>query len=489
MYIVQIASEFAGVAKVGGLADVVQGLSRELSIRGHHVEVILPKYDVMKKDRVWGMTKCYSDLWVPYHHFWVHCDVYFGFVDGVKCFFIEPHFFKNFFSRGLVYGHKDDPERFAFFSKAALEFMLKTGKHPDIIHVHDWQTGLVPVMLSETYRGFGMTHPRVCYTIHNIHHQGVTGEFVLRQIGMNPAHFMTMERLLDPKYPNAVNIMKGGIVFSNFVTTVSPTYMNEITHTDLGHGLQGVLQYYRGKCGGVLNGLDYGEWNPEVDRFIPHKYSLGDIEGKYRNKDALRNRFWLRQEYKPIVAVVSRLDQQKGVSLIRHGIFYALANGCQFVLLGTSPEAGINNDFWSLKRQLNDNPDCHLELSFDDYLAHLIFAGADMVLVPSAFEPCGLTQLIGLKYGTVPIVRNTGGLADTVFDANYAHRPYHDRNGYVFNDFNNEGLESALRRAIGMWFHYPNYWRELMLNGMRQDHSWNHPAQDYVNIYEHIREK
>ncbi len=489
MYIVQIASEFAGVAKVGGLADVVHGLSRELSIRGHHVEVILPKYDVMKNDRVWGMTKCYSDLWVPYHHFWVHCDVYFGFVDGVKCFFIEPHFFKNFFSRGLVYGHKDDPERFAFFSKAALEFMLKTGKHPDIIHVHDWQTGLVPVMLSETYRGFGMTHPRVCYTIHNIHHQGVTGEFVLRQIGMNPAHFLKMERLLDPKYPNAVNIMKGGIVFSNFVTTVSPTYMNEIANTDLGHGLQGVLQYYRGKCGGVLNGLDYGEWNPEVDRFIPHKYSLGDIEGKYRNKEALRNRFWLRQEYKPIVAVVSRLDQQKGVSLIRHGIFYALANGCQFVLLGTSPEAGINNDFWSLKRQLNDNPDCHLELSFDDYLAHLIFAGADMVLVPSAFEPCGLTQLIGLKYGTVPIVRNTGGLADTVFDANYAHRPYHDRNGYVFNDFNNEGLESALRRAIGMWFHYPNYWRELMLNGMRQDHSWNHPAQDYVNIYEHIREK
>ncbi len=489
MYIVQIASEFAGVAKVGGLADVVQGLSRELSIRGHHVEVILPKYDVMKTDRVWGMTKCYSDLWVPYHHFWVHCDVYFGFVDGVKCFFIEPHFFKNFFSRGVIYGHKDDPERFAFFSKAALEFMLKTNKHPDIIHVHDWQTGLVPVMLFETYRGFGMTHPRVCYTIHNIHHQGVTGEFVLRQIGMNPAHFMTMERLLDPKYPNAVNIMKGGIVFSNFVTTVSPTYMNEIMHTDLGHGLQGVLQYYRGKCGGVLNGLDYGEWNPEVDRFIPHKYSPNDIEGKYRNKEALRNRFWLRQEYKPIVAVVSRLDQQKGVGLIRHGIFYALANGCQFVLLGTSPETGISNDFWNLKRQLNDNPDCHLELSFDDYLAHLIFAGADMVLVPSAFEPCGLTQLIGLKYGTVPIVRNTGGLADTVFDANYAHRPYHERNGYVFNDLNTEGLESALRRAIGMWFHYPQYWRELMLNGMQQDHSWNHPARDYVNIYEHIREK
>lgn len=489
MFIIQIASEYATVAKVGGLADVVQGLSRELSIRGHHVEVILPKYDVMKYDRIWGFTKCYSDLWVPFHHFWVHCDVFFGFVDGVKCFFIEPHFFKNFFNRGIIYGHQDDPERFAFFSKAALEFMLKTNKHPEIIHVHDWQTGLVPLMLFETYKHFGMTHPRVCYTIHNIHHQGVTGEFILRQIGMNPAHYMTMERLQDPRHHNAVNIMKGGIVFSNFVTTVSPTYMNEIMWTGLGHGLQGVLQYYRGKCGGVLNGIDYSEWNPEVDRFIPHKYSANWIDGKYKNKEALRNRFWLRHDYKPIIAVVSRLDHQKGVGLIRHAIFYALANGCQFVLLGTSPEPGISHDFWNLKRHLNDNPDCHLELSFDEYLSHLIFAGADMVLVPSAFEPCGLTQMIGLKYGTVPVVRATGGLVDTVFDANYAHKPYHERNGYTFNDLNNEGLESALRRAIGMWFHYPQYWRELMLNGMRQDHSWNYPAQDYLNIYEYIREK
>ena len=489
MYIVHIASEMAQVAKVGGLADVVHGLGRELSSRGHHVEIILPRYDCMKFDRVWGYTKAYSDLWVPFHHFWVHCDVYFGYVDGVKVFFIESHFFKNFFNRGIIYGHADDTERFAFFSKAALEFMLKTGKHPDIIHTHDWQTALVPVMLTETYRGFGMTHPRSVFTIHNMHHQGVTGEQVIRQIGMNPAWYMTGDRLLDHRWPGAVNIMKGGIVFSNFVTTVSPTYMNEVMSSDLGHGLQGLLQYYRGKCGGVLNGIDYAEWNPEVDRFIPHRYGPSNLDDKYKNKAALRNRFWLRDGYKPIVAVVTRLDHQKGVGLIRHGMFYALANGCQFVLLGTSPDHRVNEDFWGLKRHLNDNPDCHLELGYDEYLSHLIFAGADMVLVPSAFEPCGLTQMIAMKYGTIPVVRATGGLNDTVFDANYAHRPYHERNGYTFNDFNNEGLESAMRRAIGMWSNYPQYWRELMHNAMRYDFSWNYPGQNYVNIYEHVREK
>ncbi len=489
MYIVHIASELAGVAKAGGLGDVVYGLGRELGIRGNHVEVIVPRYDVMKMERVWGYTKCYSDLWVPYHHFWVHCDVYFGFVDGLKVFFIEPHFFKNFFNRGVIYGNADDPDRFAFFCKAALEFMLKTGKHPDIIHVHDWQTALVPLMLYETYKGFGMTHPRVCFTIHNIQHQGITGEFILRQVGLHPAWYMNHDRLADPRYPGAINLMKGAIVYSNFTTTVSPTYMNEIRHTNLGHGLQGALNHHGGKVGGVLNGIDYNEWNPEVDRFIPHKYSPGNLDAKFADKEALRGRFWLGGGFKPIVAVISRLDPQKGVGLIRHAIFYCLANGCQFVLLGLGNDAKIMEDFWSLKRHLNDNPDCHLELSYDEYLAHLIYAGADMLLVPSAFEPCGLTQMIAMKYGTVPVVRETGGLADTVFDANYAHRPYHERNGYTFKDFNQSGVESALRRAIGMWYNYPQHWRELMQNGMRYDYSWNHPAQHYLNIYDLIREK
>ena len=488
MYIVMVTPECAPVAKVGGLGDVIQGLSNELQIRGNSVEIILPKYDCMRYDHIWGLQKTYSDLWVPYHDQHIHCDVYFGFVHGLKCFFIEPHSKENFFNRGIFYGHRDDPERFAFFCRATLEFMLKTNKHPDIIHCHDWQTGLLPVLLFDVYKNLGMTHPRVCYTLHNVMHQCVTSDVVLRQVGLNPASYHTRDRLQDDHNHGAINLMKGGIVYSNFVTTVSPRYSEEIKHSDLGCGLQHTLWMHSMKFGGVLNGIDYSAWNPEMDHLIACRYAIESLDDKYKNKEALRNRLLLRHEFKPIVAVVSRLDRQKGVELIRHAIFYCLANGCQFVLLGSSPDPKINHEFWELKRQLNDNPDCHMEISYNEELAHLIYAGADMILIPSAFEPCGLTQMIAMKYGTVPVVRNTGGLADTVFDADYAPKPYHERNGYVFDHFDSQGVESALRRAIGLWYLYPHHFRELTVNGMRYDFSWNHPAKHYLNIYNYIKE-
>lgn len=488
MYIVMISPECAPAAKVGGLGDVVQGLSRELSTRGNAVEVILPKYDCMRYDRIWGLQKTYGDLWVPYHDQHVHCDVYFGIVDGLKCFFIESHSFKNFFNRGTFYGHQDDTERFAFFCRAALEFMWKANKHPEVIHCHDWQTGLVPVLLFDVYKPMGMTHPRVCYTLHNLKHQGVTGEHTLRQVGLNPADYMTPERLQDNFNHGAINLMKGGIVYSNFVTTVSPRYADEIKYSDFGCGLQHALYVHSVKFGGVLNGVDYNVWNPEIDPWVACQYTIDTLDDKYKNKEALRNRLWLRQDFKPIVAVISRLDHQKGVELIRHGMFYALANGCQFILLGSSPDPSTNDDFWGLKHQLNDNPDCHLEISYNEELAHLIYAGADMIVIPSAFEPCGLTQMIAMKYGTIPVVRGVGGLADTVFDADYVSKPYHERNGYVFDGFDHAGVESALGRAIGLWYSYPQYFRELMVNGMRYDYSWNHPGGHYLNIYNYIKE-
>jgi starch synthase len=490
MYIVMLASECAPVAKVGGLGDVTFGLSRELEIRGNSVEIILPKYDCLRYDQIYDLRLSYKDLWVPWYNYAIHCSVYFGFVHGRKCFFIEPHSDHNFFHRHVFYGHGDDEQRFAFFCRAALEFMLKSNKQPDIIHCHDWQTGLAPVLLYEIYQHLGMRHPRVCYTLHNLQHQGLTREHILRATGLNRhGYFFHQDRLQDNFNHAAINMMKAGIVYSNFVTTVSPHYAWEIMNANHSYGLGHPLHVHRNKFGGVLNGIDYDVWNPELDRHIPRQYGIDSLDNKYENKRALRQRFWLRDEFKPIVCYVGRLDHQKGVPLITHAINYSMQKGVQFVLLGTSPDGRIAHHFWGLKRHYNDNPDCHLELSFNEELSHLIYAGADMIIVPSLFEPCGLTQLIGLKYGTVPVVRKTGGLADTVFDAHHSDRPYHERNGFVFNDFNAPGIESALHRAIGMWYSYPQQFRELMANGMRYDFSWNHPGHHYQQIYDYIRDK
>ncbi|MGC3959330.1 MAG: glycogen synthase [Verrucomicrobiota bacterium] len=490
MYIIQIASECAPVAKVGGLGDVVFGLARELEIRGNSVEIILPKYDCLRYDQIYGLQVAYQDLWVPWYGGAIHCTVFFGFVHGRKCYFIDAHGNHNFFNRRAFYGQVDDDQRFAFFSRAALEFMLKSNKHPDIIHCHDWQTALVPVLLYEIYQHLGMRHPRVCFTLHNMQHQGVTREHILRATGLNRhAYFFHQDRLQDNFNHSAINLMKGGIVYSNFITTVSPQYRGEILHSSQSYGLGHTLHVHQGKLGGILNGLDYEVWNPETDNHIPRKYSINTLDDKFANKAALRNRFWLRDVLRPIVCYVGRLDHQKGLPLVTHAIHYCLHNGCQFVLLGTAADARITHQFHELKRHYNDNPDCHIEIGFNEDLSRLIYAGSEMIIVPSLFEPCGLTQMIGLKYGTVPVVRATGGLADTVFDADHAPKPYGERNGYTFNDFNHAGIESALHRAIGMWYSYPNHFRELMQNGMRCDYSWNHPGGHYLNVFEHIRDK
>jgi starch synthase len=487
MFITMVSPECAPVAKAGGLGDFVQGLAREVAIRGNAVEIILPKYDCLRFDRVWGMHKIYRDLWVPFHDRAIHCDVEYGEVDGLKCFFIDAHSEHGFFNRGKIYGDADDPERFAFFSRAVMEFLYKSGKRPDVIHCNDWQTGLVPVLLFELYAGLGMERSRVCYSLHNMGHQGWTGPQVLHMNGLDAGRLITPERLQDPGSPGAVNLMKGGIVYANFVTTVSPRYAWEIQHTDQGMGLQGVLQAHDGKFGGVLNGIDYSTWNPEIDSHIATNYGVDSLPKKAANKVALRRRVGLTDVFKPLIAVVSRLDKQKGVELIRHGIYYALEQGCQFVLLGSAPDPGVDARFRAIKHEMDASPDCHLELGYDEELAHLMYAGSDMILIPSVYEPCGLTQMIAMKYGCVPIARRVGGLADTVFDANYSDRPFEERNGYLFDDLTYDGLESALGRAIGLWHRYPEYFRQLRLNGMRMDNSWNRPGQHYLDIYQHIR--
>jgi len=489
MYIVQIASECAPVIKAGGLGDVVYGLSRELELRGHCVELILPMYDCMRYDHIWGLHDAYRDLWVPWYGGAVHCSVYCGWVHGRLCFFIEPHSGDNFFHRGCYYGCLDDHMRFAFFSKAALEFLQKSNKRPDILHVHDWQTGLVPVLLYEIYKHHGLGNQRVCYTIHNFKHQGIVGSDVLWATGLNrPEYYYQYDNLRDNFNPFALNLMKGGVVYSNYVTTVSPHHAWEAHHGDFGYGLGHTLHVHQGKFAGVLNGIDYEVWNPAGDRYIPQPYTADTFEDKAKNKKALRDRLLLRDEHKPIVAYIGRLDDQKGVHLVHHSIYYALGRGAQFVLLGSATKSDINAHFWHEKNHLNNNPDCHLELGFNEELAHLIYAAADIIVVPSNYEPCGLTQMIGLRYGAVPVVRGVGGLVNTVFDRDYdSLHPKEERNGYVFFQPDNHALESALDRALGLWFEFPEEFETLAKQGMAIDYSWNVPGQRYQEIYEFIR--
>lgn len=487
MYIAMVSAECAPIAKAGGLGDVVHGLSRELMALGQQVEVFLPAYDSLRHDLIAGRHRVYRDLPVPYYDQWILCHVDAGEVDGISCFFIEPDSPQGFFRRGRIYGEADDAERFAFFCRAVLEFMLKSGRCPDVLHCHDWQTALVPVLLFERYQELGLTDVRVCYSLHNVGYQGVVGEAILRQVGLDAGRLMTPDRLLNPANPLAVNLMKGGIIFSNFVNTVSPRYAWEIQNTEQGMGLQGVLHAHDGKFGGVLNGIDGGVWNPATDRHIPALFSADRLDAKAVNSRVLRERLGLVEAAKPIVVVVSRLDYQKGVHLVQFGLAHALARGCQVALLGAALDPRVAEQFRRLQEETANHPDCRLVLAYDEELSHLMYAGADMILIPSVYEPCGLTQMIAMTYGAVPIARRVGGLADTVYDANFSDRPFEERNGYLFDDLTESALASAMDRAIDLWHNHPDYFRQLQINGMCVDRSWRRPAQQYLDIYAHIR--
>lgn len=497
MHIIHIASELAPVAKVGGLGDVLLGLSRELSWKGHDVDIIIPKYDCMDSNEIRDMTIAYSDLMSYFEGQWYSNTIWTGWVENLRVYFIAPQHPRYFFNRGCFYGCEDDNDRFLYFSRTAIEFMLKKQLRPDIVHLHDWQTAIIAALHYEMYNKLGFNSPKYVLTVHNFDYQGRCAPTDLDKIGLKSSDFMNPDKLQDDLYPEAANLLKGGIVYSDYVTTVSPNYAKEVLTPENGKGLEKTLLKYKDKFSGILNGIDYSYWNPEIDRYLPVHYSSREmpaskkdrntLEKKAYIKKTLRERFMLSDDHRPLVGCITRLVPQKGVELIKHAIAYTDAKNGQFILLGSSPIPAISADFHSLKHKYADHPHVYLALHYFEELAHYIYAAADMLIVPSIFEPCGLTQMIALKYGTVPIVRRTGGLADTIFDVDNSGRPFEETNGYTFEYPDNASLESALDRAFDCWFHHPDKWHKLMINGMNIDFSWNKSSNLYLDIYKKLK--
>lgn len=448
LHVVHISVEMAPIAKVGGLGDVVTSLSRAIQDLNHTVDIVLPKYDCLNLNHIKDLQ-----FHMSYHWGGSEIKVWLGKVEGLSVYFLEPQ--NGLFWKGCIYGCSNDGERFGFFCHAALEFLLQNGFHPDIIHCHDWSTAPVSWLFKDHYRHYGLTKARIVFTIHNL-------EFGAQLIGK-------------------------AMAFSDKATTVSPTYSLEVG----GHPSIAPHLY---KFHGILNGIDPDIWDPYNDKFLPVSYTSENVvEGKKAAKEALQQRLGLRRADLPTVGIITRLTHQKGIHLIKHAIWRTLDRGGQVVLLGSAPDPRIQNDFVNLANQLHssDHDRARLCLTYDEPLSHLIYGGADFILVPSIFEPCGLTQLTAMRYGSIPVVRKTGGLYDTVFDVDHDNERAQARglepNGFNFDGADPAGVDYALNRAISAWYERQEWFNSLCKRVMEQDWSWNRPALDYIELYHAAR--
>ncbi|KAJ4881042.1 hypothetical protein Rs2_38097 [Raphanus sativus] len=485
LYVVHIAAEMAPVAKVGGLGDVVAGLGKALQRRGHLVEIILPKYDCMQYDRVRDLraldtvVESYFDGKLYKNKIWI------GTVEGLPVHFIEPQHPSKFFWRGQFYGEKDDFKRFSYFSRAALELLLQSGKKPDIIHCHDWQTAFVAPLYWDLYAPKGLDSARICFTCHNFEYQGTSSASDLGSCGLDVNQLNRPDRMQDHSSGDRVNPVKGAIIFSNIVTTVSPTYAQEVRTSEGGKGLHSTLNSNSKKFIGILNGIDTDSWNPATDPFLKAQFNAKDLQGKDENKYALRKQLGLSsaESRRPLVGCITRLVPQKGVHLIRHAIYRTLELGGQFVLLGSSPVPHIQREFEGIEQQFKSHDHVRLLLKYDEALSHSIYAASDMFIIPSIFEPCGLTQMIAMRYGSIPIARKTGGLNDSVFDIDDDTIPTQFQNGFTFQTADEQGLNYALERAFNHYKMDEEKWVRLMEKVMSIDFSWASSATQYEELY------
>jgi len=467
-----IAAEVAPFAKKGGLADVCGSLPKALKALGHEVRVCMPAYqpieEAYQKGR-WNLQTLPGVLRVPTGAGSLSAGVFTGTLPGseVPVYFIAE---RNLLNRPEVYGYSDDPYRFCFFSRAALELVAALDWRPDVIHCHDWHSAPALAWLNTTgqidpfYRGL----PSV-YTIHNLAHQGRSVRKVLSYLGVSspPMH---------EESPNEVNFMARGILHGTLINTVSPTYAREIRTPEFGVDLDPLLRHRHFDLHGILNGLDYDVWNPATDKHLEQSFDAEHPEKRKANKSALQMRLGLSiRDDVPIVSVVSRLDHQKGFDIAGHALHLLLNNyagEAQCVILGSGAKQ-YEDMFLQLANYHRERMTIVLRYAPD--LAPMIYGGSDIFLMPSRFEPCGLGQMIAMRYGSVPVVRATGGLADTVHDG---------ISGFTFDDFSADALWYALRRAMYIYYHDPESWAAMQHQGMTTDFSWKHSAHGYAQLYE-----
>jgi starch synthase len=477
MRILFVASEGLPFSKTGGLADVVEALPKALTAAGHQISILLPRY---KKTPSMGAVL--STLSIPVGGSLRTPAILEGpLLHRVQYFFLDD---PEYFERDQLYGtsqgdYPDNAERYAEFSRAAIETAARIWK-PDLIHCHDWQTSLVPALLrTERASEFELRKIPVVLTIHNMGYHGLFPREAMERASL-PGLLFSMNGL---EFYGKVNYLKGGLLFADFLTTVSPTYAQEIQTKEYGHGLDGVVAGRADRLVGILNGVDYSTWDPEHDNLIAAKYSDRDLSGKQVCKKDLLQQFSLPEANltRPLAGVVSRFADQKGFDLLEEIADELLEEELAIVMLGAG-EPQHERKLRDLARRFPAR--MAVKIAYDNTLAHKIEAGADLFLMPSRYEPCGLNQIYSLRYGTVPVVRATGGLEDTI-------EPYDPESGrgtgFKFREYSGEALLGAMREALGVYGDQPS-WRRLQLGGMAKDYSWNASAAEYVKLYERARD-
>jgi starch synthase len=479
MKIVFAASECVPFAKTGGLADVVGALPSALAGLGHDVTVYLPKY---KQTKLADARTVVRSITVPFDDRYRFCSILDGGThSGVRFYFID---YPPYFDRDALYGtplgdYRDNAERFALYSRAVLEGSKVLGV-PDVFHCHDWQSALVPILLRSVYaEDPALRDVATVFTIHNMGYQGLFPPDTLPLL-MLPWDLFTIDKL---EFYGKLNFLKGALVFSDFITTVSKKYSQEIQTAEYGFGLEGVLRARSGTVTGILNGVDYNEWSPQTDKFIVARYSPEDLSGKAKCKQDLLAEFGVTNAdaKMPVIGIISRFAAQKGFDLIAQVADRLAREDMIVVALGTG-----DKEYEDLFRRLNKQfpQKFAVKVAFDNKLAHKIEAGSDMFLMPSRYEPCGLNQIYSLKYGTVPVVRATGGLDDTIENWDPHTRK---GTGFKFTEYSGDALLATIRQALQAYRDREG-WQALMRNGMNKDFSWNAAAREYVRVFERVRQ-